>query len=396
MIKVRNFNVFTIFIMCAFLAAPAFAEPIKHKQGKGGGKVSRASQSLSSEARLVLKDSRQELNNVAPGTTVIQDFVIRNGGRSELVISRVVATCGCTVAEFDRSIAAGASGKVTLKVALDPNWAGRRIEQSAVIESNDSKNPFTAINLVILTSPAPGAENAAPVEAAEQIGGSMPGGSEVKEVKPGKADKKEKAEAAAKDEASASAPADGQEEPVKEKKAGRGGKKAAEETRAVSEEPVSAQADGQEEPVKEKKAGRGGKKAAEETRAVSEEPVSAQTDGQEEPVKEKKPGRGTKKTAEEVQVEKEDEAVEQKTEAAKPQASENRSKSEVQAAPVTPPGTGDSSAEEKKDSDTAGSEMKGAEAEQKSAAPEAEPEPAAPEPDNTENNPIPSLGVMTI
>lgn len=53
-----------------------------------------------------------DLGTLVKGDTVIHSFVLKNTGKEPLAIERVAPSCGCTVAEFDKTIPPGGEGKV--------------------------------------------------------------------------------------------------------------------------------------------------------------------------------------------------------------------------------------------------------------------------------------------
>ena len=84
-----------------------------------------------------LNDSAFDWGSVLQGEVVIHDFEIRNSGGSPLKVERVKPSCGCTTVDFDKVIAPGATGKVTLKV--DTKKFSGRIKKSAKVSTNASK-----------------------------------------------------------------------------------------------------------------------------------------------------------------------------------------------------------------------------------------------------------------
>ena len=57
--------------------------------------------------------SRSRMSGTVPkGDKIVHDFVIKNEGDADLEITNVQPACGCTVAEFDKTISPGQTGKV--------------------------------------------------------------------------------------------------------------------------------------------------------------------------------------------------------------------------------------------------------------------------------------------
>ena len=75
--------------------------------------------------------------SVLQGEVVIHEFELKNTGGSPLKIERVKPACGCTTVDFDKVIAQGASGKVTLKV--DTKKFSGTVRKTAEIFTNASK-----------------------------------------------------------------------------------------------------------------------------------------------------------------------------------------------------------------------------------------------------------------
>lgn len=97
------------------------------------------------QPRLELVEATHDAGTVPAGTTVRHEFIVRNTGEGELKITRVKPGCGCTVVNYPRVIPAGKEGRITMKVHLSKQWAGERVRQASVIESNDPKAKLTSL-----------------------------------------------------------------------------------------------------------------------------------------------------------------------------------------------------------------------------------------------------------
>jgi hypothetical protein len=80
----------------------------------------------------------KDLGVVPKGDKVAHDFVIRNEGSSPLEITDVRATCGCTVADYDKVIAPGQTGKVHVEV--DTTTFNGPIAKGVTVFTNDPEN----------------------------------------------------------------------------------------------------------------------------------------------------------------------------------------------------------------------------------------------------------------
>jgi hypothetical protein len=96
---------------------------------------------------IVMAETEYLAGEVDPSSTVSHDFVVKNEGNGDLLISKVVPGCGCSVTSFTGFIPPGAEGKVTLSVDIYAEWAGHDVNKSAVVMSNDPVNPDIRVTI---------------------------------------------------------------------------------------------------------------------------------------------------------------------------------------------------------------------------------------------------------
>ncbi len=94
---------------------------------------------------LVVPAKILDAGTVSQGVVVDAVFDLVNEGDGALSIKAVRPTCGCTVADFDRQIAAGATGHVSAK--LDTKDFSGPISKSILVMSDDPQSP--TVTLVI-------------------------------------------------------------------------------------------------------------------------------------------------------------------------------------------------------------------------------------------------------
>lgn len=157
-------------ILSLILAGAALADPKKNSRKSTRSGSSSSSSSSSKGPRLAIKNTVQEIRGVNAGSPVIQDFVLANTGGEALRILQVAAACGCTVATYDQSIAPGQSGKVSLRVNIAPELTGRRVSQSAIVETNDPRNQYVTLTIIADVKPAPGQEPVEPERRGKKSG----------------------------------------------------------------------------------------------------------------------------------------------------------------------------------------------------------------------------------
>ena len=87
----------------------------------------------------------KDFGTVPKGEKLRATFEVKNNGKAPLEISQVRPTCGCTVANFDRTVAPGATGKVVAEV--DTSGFSGPISKVVLVFCNDPATP--QVNLVI-------------------------------------------------------------------------------------------------------------------------------------------------------------------------------------------------------------------------------------------------------
>lgn len=103
------------------------------------------------QPRAVLPEPVHDAGNVPKGEKITHDFVIRNDGENVLEISDVRPECGCTVADFDRSIAPGETGVV--HAALDSSTFAGPISKTITVYTNDPVNPRLQLAVKAVVEP---------------------------------------------------------------------------------------------------------------------------------------------------------------------------------------------------------------------------------------------------
>src|SRR5689334_650548 len=73
---------------------------------------------------LSIESLEHSFGQVKPGTPLNYSFVIKNTGKTDLEIKNVAPSCGCTTSNYDKVIAPGAEGKITLAVEKTDTYKG--------------------------------------------------------------------------------------------------------------------------------------------------------------------------------------------------------------------------------------------------------------------------------
>jgi hypothetical protein len=91
------------------------------------------------EPKAVIANSIFDVGVVPRGEIVEQRFEIVNEGDSTLAITEVKPTCGCTVVDYDRTIAPGATGAVV--ATLNTKGLSGPVAKSIRVYTDDRRNP---------------------------------------------------------------------------------------------------------------------------------------------------------------------------------------------------------------------------------------------------------------
>ena len=89
--------------------------------------------------KLVLTSPEHSFGNVKPGTPLTHTFKIRNEGQADLEIKNVKPGCGCTAANFDKVVAPGKEGAITLKIENTEGYKGE-VMKTADVSTNDPEH----------------------------------------------------------------------------------------------------------------------------------------------------------------------------------------------------------------------------------------------------------------
>ena len=101
--------------------------------------------------RLTLVDPVKDFGTVAKGEKLNWTFTIKNTGTADLEILAARPACGCTVAEFDKVIKPGATGKVVS--AVDTISFSGPVAKTIALETNDPSTPSAQLTISAIVKP---------------------------------------------------------------------------------------------------------------------------------------------------------------------------------------------------------------------------------------------------
>jgi hypothetical protein len=86
--------------------------------------------------KLSIPSLEHSFGSVKAGTPLTYSFEIKNEGKADLEIKSVNPSCGCTTSKYDKVIAPGKVGTVTLAVEKTDGYKGE-ITKTASVTTND-------------------------------------------------------------------------------------------------------------------------------------------------------------------------------------------------------------------------------------------------------------------
>lgn len=132
-----NLTFCTALVAALLLAAPVFAQEAS---------------APAAAPSAVVDEPVFDAGRVSKGADVVHDFVIRNEGTAPLTISEVRPACGCTVADYDETIAPGESGKINAVVDTTDFSGG--ISKGLTVFTNDPANPRLVLTVKARIEPS--------------------------------------------------------------------------------------------------------------------------------------------------------------------------------------------------------------------------------------------------
>ncbi len=101
--------------------------------------------------RVTLVEPLKDFGTVAKGEKLEYPFQIKNTGTIDLEILAAKPTCGCTVADFDKVIKPGQTGKVI--AVVDTASLNGPITKAVTLETNDPTTPTAQVTITAVVKP---------------------------------------------------------------------------------------------------------------------------------------------------------------------------------------------------------------------------------------------------
>ncbi|HEX9161943.1 MAG TPA: DUF1573 domain-containing protein [Thermoanaerobaculia bacterium] len=130
----------------------AFAQAEEQAKAKKTDATTTKTEAKSEKApRLTIVEPVKDFGTIPKGDKLDWAFLIKNTGDADLEILAARPSCGCTVADFDKVIKPGATGKVTAHVDTT-NFAGP-IAKAVTLDTNDPNTPSAQVTIHAVVKP---------------------------------------------------------------------------------------------------------------------------------------------------------------------------------------------------------------------------------------------------
>jgi len=150
----KRILVVMIAVLVALTAAISFAadQPAKAKKTAApAAKKAEAPKEAEKAPRLTIIEPVKDYGTIPKGEKLDWSFVVKNTGDSDLQIIAAKPGCGCTVADFDKVIKPGETGKVTAHV--DTAAFAGPIAKTVTLETNDPTTPTSQLTIHAVVKP---------------------------------------------------------------------------------------------------------------------------------------------------------------------------------------------------------------------------------------------------
>jgi Protein of unknown function (DUF1573) len=93
--------------------------------------------------KLAIDSFEHSFGTIKAGTPLTHTFKIKNDGKSPLEITNVAPSCGCTTSNYDKVIAPGQTGGITLAIEKTEHYSGEVVKTADVTTNDPEKSRFT-------------------------------------------------------------------------------------------------------------------------------------------------------------------------------------------------------------------------------------------------------------
>jgi len=147
----KRFLVVTMAALVSLTASLSFAQKAKTENEPAAKAQATSTESDEKAPRLTIIEPVKDYGTIPRGDKLEWGFAVKNTGDSDLQIISAKPGCGCTVADFDKVIKPGQTGKVTAHV--DTTAFAGPIAKTVTLETNDPNTPTAQLTLKAIVQP---------------------------------------------------------------------------------------------------------------------------------------------------------------------------------------------------------------------------------------------------
>jgi hypothetical protein len=149
----KRILVVMIAVLVALTAAISFAadQPVKAKKSEAPAEKKAEPAAKDAAPRLTIVEPIKDYGTISKGEKLDWSFLVKNTGDADLQIISAKPGCGCTVADFDKVIKPGETGKVTAHV--DTTAFAGPIAKTITLETNDLTTPTAQLTIHAIVKP---------------------------------------------------------------------------------------------------------------------------------------------------------------------------------------------------------------------------------------------------
>ncbi len=149
----KRILVVMIAVVVALTAAISFAadQPVKAKKSEAPAEKKAEPAAKDAAPRLTIVEPIKDYGTISKGEKLDWSFLVKNTGDADLQIISAKPGCGCTVADFDKVIKPGETGKVTAHV--DTTAFAGPIAKTITLETNDLTTPTSQLTIHAIVKP---------------------------------------------------------------------------------------------------------------------------------------------------------------------------------------------------------------------------------------------------
>lgn len=136
------------FMITAITLATALSLPLAAQEKKQAEATAETSEKA---PRLTLVEPLKDFGTVPKGAKLDWSFVIKNSGEADLQVLSAQPSCGCTVADYDKVIKPGQSGKIS--TVVDTTSFSGPISKTVTIQTNDPNTPAAQLTVHAIVKP---------------------------------------------------------------------------------------------------------------------------------------------------------------------------------------------------------------------------------------------------